>query len=215
MSGTEQTGAVCLESEDVVALRKGDRRVQRTRQLLLDALLSLIREKGFEALSVQDIIDRANVGRATFYAHFDNKEDLLVSGLEAFRAAIKEHQRKLVQKATGSDERAFLFSHEVFAHANAHRDVFRPMVGKHSGTVVQRLFQKILVELVREDLKRIGSHGGHASMPAEAVVQFIAAGLWGLLSWWLDAKRGLSVDEVDAVFRQLAVPAAKAALRHS
>ena len=57
-----------------------DRRVLRTQQLLQTALISLIQEKGFEALSVQDIIDRANVGRATFYAHFDNKEDLLVSG---------------------------------------------------------------------------------------------------------------------------------------
>lgn len=195
-----------------MAVRKDDRRVQRTRQLLLDALLSLIREQGFEALSVQDIIDRANVGRATFYAHFDNKEDLLVGGLEAFRAAIKEHQRQLLQKAAGSGERAFLFSHEVFAHAHAHRDVFRPMVGRHSGAVVQRLFQKILVELVREDLKLMSPRDG---TPAEPVVQFIAGGLWGLLSWWLDAKRSLSVDDVDAMFRQLAVPAAEAALRRA
>ncbi len=49
----------------------------RTQQLLRGALFSLIQERGFEALSVQDIIDRANVGRATFYSHFDNKQDLL------------------------------------------------------------------------------------------------------------------------------------------
>ena len=68
--------------------RRGDRRVQRTQQLLRAALLSLIEEKGFEALTVQDIIDRANVGRATFYAHSDNKEDLLVSGFDGLRAAL-------------------------------------------------------------------------------------------------------------------------------
>lgn len=62
-----------------------DRRVQRTQQLLREALFALIQEKGFEKLSVQDIIDRANVGRATFYAHFDNKEDLLLSGFDALR----------------------------------------------------------------------------------------------------------------------------------
>lgn len=206
-------GDHCSGNEGVVAVRKGDRRVQRTQQLLRGALLSLIQERGFEALSVQDIIDRANVGRATFYAHFENKEDLLVSGLEEFRTSIKEHHRRLLREATGSDERAFLFSHEIFAHANAHRDVFRAMVGKHSGAVVQRLFQKILMELVREDLKLMSPRGGSGSLPAEAAVPYIAAGLWGLLSWWLHAKTRLSVEEVDAVFRRLAIPSVKAALR--
>ena len=67
-----------------VARKAADRRVQRTEQLLRAALMSLIQEKGFEALSVQDIIDRANVGRATFYAHFENKEDLLASGIHDY-----------------------------------------------------------------------------------------------------------------------------------
>jgi tetracycline repressor-like protein len=60
--------------------KKADRRVQRTQQLLEAALLSLIKQKPFDAISVQEIIDRANVGRATFYAHYDNKVDLRIHG---------------------------------------------------------------------------------------------------------------------------------------
>src|SRR5713226_5632016 len=134
----EQTDVHCSESEVVVAARAGDRRVQRTRQLLQGALLSLIREKGFEALSVQDIIDRANVGRATFYAHFDNKEDLLVSGFDGLRAALKELQRQAHMRTASSDERLFAFSHEMFAHIAEYRKVFRAMVGKRSGAMVDR-----------------------------------------------------------------------------
>ena len=63
-----------------------DRRVQRTRQLLQDALISMMIEKGYEATTVQDIIDRANVGRVTFYAHFADKETLLSSRLEDVRS---------------------------------------------------------------------------------------------------------------------------------
>jgi AcrR family transcriptional regulator len=59
-----------------------DRRVQRTRALLRDALMSLIAEKGYRAITVQNIIDRANLGRSTFYAHYQDKEDLLLSGME-------------------------------------------------------------------------------------------------------------------------------------
>src|SRR5690349_3955430 len=71
-------------------MKAPDRRVERTRQLLEAALLSLIKEKEFEAISVQEIIDRANVGRATFYAHYDNKEDLLESGFDGLLTMLRE-----------------------------------------------------------------------------------------------------------------------------
>ena len=58
--------------------KKMDRRVQRTRQLLQDALIAMVIEKGYDATTVQDIIDRANVGRATFYAHFPDKQTNIV-----------------------------------------------------------------------------------------------------------------------------------------
>ena len=69
--------------------RAVDPRIQRTQQLLRAALMSLIKEKGYESLSVQNIIDRARVGRATFYAHFDSKEDLLASGIQELRESLR------------------------------------------------------------------------------------------------------------------------------
>jgi AcrR family transcriptional regulator len=175
--------------------------------------LSLIQEKGFEALSVQDIIDRANVGRATFYAHFDNKEDLLASGIEGLRASLKERQRQALSQAIGTDERLFAFSQEMFVHANEHRDVFRAMAGKRSGAVIQQLLHKMLVDLVRDEAKTMTSRSDTSSVPMEAVVQFVAGGLFGLLMWWANGKMRLSVEEVNTLFRRLAIPAVKAALR--
>jgi AcrR family transcriptional regulator len=192
--------------------KKTDRRVQRTQQLLRSALLSLIQEKGFEALSVQAIIDRANVGRATFYAHFDNKEDLLMSGFEELRDSLKARQRRA--HARGSvDERLLAFSHEMFAHANEYRDVFRAMVGKRSGAAVQRLLHKLLLDLVRDDVKTVLPRGAAGAIPTEASAQFIAGSLFGLLMWWMEGRMRLSVEEVDTLFRRLALPALKAALR--
>ena len=60
----------------------GDRRVQRTRKLLQDALIDLVAEKGYVAVTIQEILDRANVGRSTFYAHFQDKDQLLHSILD-------------------------------------------------------------------------------------------------------------------------------------
>jgi AcrR family transcriptional regulator len=194
-----------------VRARAVDRRIQRTRQLLHGSLMALIQEKGFEALSVQDIIDRANVGRATFYAHFDSKEDLLASGIENLRESLKERQRQ-GRLAAGSDERFFAFSPELFTHANEHRTVFRAMVGKRSGAVVQQLLQKMLVDLVRDEVKTTWA-GVENDTPVEAVSQFIGGGLFGLLLWWGNGRMRIPVEDVDSMFRRLAIPSLKAAAR--
>ena len=193
-----------------MAVKAPDRRVQRTQQLLQTALITLIQEKGFEALSVQDIIDRANVGRATFYAHFDNKEDLLVSRLEGLRASLRTRQRQAQSQATPADDRMFAYNRDMFVHVNEHRTVFRSMVGKRSGAVIQQLFHKMLVDLVREDVKTLMPQKAGGATPYEAVVQLIAGGLFGLVLWWVDGPMKLSVEEVDTLFRRLAIPAVKA-----
>jgi AcrR family transcriptional regulator len=192
---------------------KQDRRVQRTKQLLRGALISLIKENGFEPLSVQDIIDRANVGRATFYAHFDNKEDLLVSGFDELRASLKQRQHEALARGGSADEGMFAFSYEMFAHVDEYRDVFRAMVGKHSGAMIQHLVHKLLIELVREDMKAMVARAKNRPVPTEALAEFIAGGFLGLLIWWLDGKMRPSVEEVNATFRRLAIPSVKAALR--
>src|SRR5205823_6790715 len=87
-----QRGLIVPKVKGLAVARKKDQRAQRTRQIIQGALFSLIQEKGFETLSVQDIVDHANVGRMTFYRHFDNMEDLLVSGFEGLRASLKERQ---------------------------------------------------------------------------------------------------------------------------
>jgi AcrR family transcriptional regulator len=189
--------------------KKPDRRVQRTEQLLRGALLSLIQEKDFETLSVQDIIDRANVGRATFYAHFDNKDDLLVSGFDNLRASLKERQREALARRSGLDERVLGFSYEIFAHANEHRDVFLAMAGMRSHAIVQQLLYRILLDLVRDDVKATVSRVRANSVPVEALAQFITGALFGLMMWWLNGKMRLSVEEVNTLFRQLAIPVLK------
>jgi hypothetical protein len=87
------------------------------------------------------------------------------------------------------------------------------MVGKRGGAVLQHVLRRLLVDLVREDVQGISIEGGTGVVPPEAVVQFLANGLLGLLVWWLNERMRLSVEEVDGIFRRLAVPAVKAAMR--
>ena len=77
--------------------------------------------------------------------------------------------------------------------------------------MIQHVLRKLLVQLVREDVQSTAPKEG--AVPSEAIVQFLANGLFGLLVWWLNGRMRLSVEEVNGIFRQLAVPALKAALR--
>src|SRR5512139_3251865 len=70
------------------AARPTDRRVLRTRATLREALVRLILERGWDDISVQDVCDRANVGRSTFYSHFADKEELLLAGFDDLRKAL-------------------------------------------------------------------------------------------------------------------------------
>jgi hypothetical protein len=77
--------------------------------------------------------------------------------------------------------------------------------------VVQRVLRKLLVDLIREELKATVVRNETSTFKTNAVAQYIAGGLLGLLIWWLDGKPRLSVDAVDGLFRKLAIPALKAA----
>src|SRR5215212_8610866 len=72
----------------VVSKKKGDARVRRTRDSLGDALISLMQEKSFDTITVQDVLDRAHVSRSTFYSHYSDKDDLLMSDAEEFFESI-------------------------------------------------------------------------------------------------------------------------------
>jgi len=88
-----------------------DRRVRRTRDVLGDALIALIQEKEFESISVQEVLDRAGVGRSTFYAHYRDKNDLLLSDVEDF---LQFMSTLLVR--TGAGPRRVAPVRELFAH---------------------------------------------------------------------------------------------------
>src|SRR5881396_4211950 len=143
---SEQRGAIrsVRDREDAI-VRNGsartakppDRRVQRTRKLLQDALVSLMIEKGYEATSVQDIIDRANVGRATFYSHFADKRTLLVSRLEDLRAHLVDRQREAMA-GVPRGSRQFGFSIAMLEHAASSLGLWKSISNSEGGAFVMR-----------------------------------------------------------------------------
>jgi AcrR family transcriptional regulator len=178
-----------------------DRRVRRTRALLQDALLQLMVQKGYEATTVQDIIDRADVGRATFYAHFADKRTLLASRLEDLRDSLMAQQRQPALQSDGT--RHLSFSRPLLEHAAGGLPLWRALAGAESGAFVLQRIHDMLTDLVRNDVLAWGIQ--LSPQHREMVVQYLTGAFMSVMTWWLDQGAELSVEEVDQVFQQLSV----------
>jgi AcrR family transcriptional regulator len=185
-----------------VEAEKVDRRVRRTRQLLRTALLDAILEKGYERVTVQDIIDRADVGRSTFYAHFRDKEDLLFYGLEELREAFDPASQDPARSPTL----------KVFEHFQKSRAVWQVMAGRRGAESFIRYLHRLLGELMRSHLRTRAPHE-QTQVPLEAIVEFATSTLIGLgTRWWFEQGTPLSPRAMDQLYRRLTEPGIRAGL---
>jgi AcrR family transcriptional regulator len=102
-----------------------DRRIQKTLSLLREALVSLIAEKPYDTIVVKEILDRANVGRSTFYTHFCDKDDLLVSGIHDMLGQVPSPTRI----GGRSLDRILWFSLPIFEHHYSHAHAWGDRIG--------------------------------------------------------------------------------------
>lgn len=189
----------------VTEMAKGsiDRRVARTRATLQHALNSLILKKRYEAISIKDICDTANVGRSTFYAHYASKDDLKRKGFEPLRRLLVDRQRDARAAPGNIRARSLGFSLAMFEHARNHRDHYRVLVGGHGGTVSLGTIRQILSDLVRDELVATAGKKSANAIPRELAVQYVVGAFMAVLTWWLDGGAKLLPERIDAMFRQL------------
>ena len=187
-----------------MAKKQIDRRVNRTRAALQKAHMSLILEKGYEATTVEDICDAANVGRSTFYAHYTSKDDLKRGGLERLRKELADRQRHALATPGNLKDRSLGFSLTMFEHARDHMDLYRALVGGRGGAVALGSIRQILSDLVRNELAATVDRESAEIIPREVVVQYVVGAFMAVMTWWLDGGARLPPQRIDAMFRRLA-----------
>lgn len=176
-------------------MSKPDRRIRRTQEALRRALFELILDRGFEAVTVSEIAERADVGRSTFYKHYADKEDLLQGAMEG----LKLHLEARVEAARGRSaggHPALAFCLPMLEHAAAHKELFGAMSGRRGGVLVQDFAHDIWVGLIRANWKNAD----------ELAVQAIAGAFGSAISWWLFKAPALTPFEVEQRFRAFIEP---------
>jgi AcrR family transcriptional regulator len=177
---------------------------------LQDALRSLVLEKGYDAVTVQDLLDRADVGRATFYAHFRDKDDLMLSRFEELRASLRQH---LSGFPRASDGHMLDVVQALFEHAASHRAEYRTLVGSRSGGAILALVRNDLTRIVREHFAEVvETQRLEPAVPVDLAADYVVSGFVALLTQWLDRPRGHTAEQMAAMLQRMTLPAVAAAL---
>lgn len=176
-----------------------DRRIQRTRQLLQDALMSLILEMGYDSIRVQDITDRANFGRATFYLHYRDKEELLVKSLQAVCDDLVEHAQKR--------EEGTPIGLVAFQHAEENRDLYRAILGAKGTPAITRQIRDYVTKDIFAKRRQHILPESSGNVPTEIYANFWVGALIGLIDWWLELDMPYSAEYMANSFHQMATSA--------
>ncbi len=181
-----------------------DRQSQRTQRLLGDALVELMMERGYDAITVKDIIERANVGRSTFYAHYPSKDELFIRQLDRVINVLTEDAA-----GEASSENPYFPSLGLFQHVQQQYKLFKILSWGSGADLMIKHFQKSLSEKIE---RRLQESGEQLDIPAPVVATFMAGSFLSILRWWLDNKMTYSPEEIDKMYLQLIVPGIEKAM---
>jgi AcrR family transcriptional regulator len=180
-----------------------DRRVRRTRRALREALVALIVERGYEKVTVQDVLDRADVGRSTFYAHYRDKDDLFASGFDDLRADL---ERELDATAAGPPHDPTRPVRVMFEHAHRNQRVYQALCGRSGETAGTRHLHRLILDSLRAHLAPVG-----LKLPVEVVAEYHAGALLGVLVWWVRQGFPQPPAEIARICQTMVTPSVMAA----
>lgn len=182
----------------VASNKKTDARVRRTRDALGDALVALMQEKPFDTITVQDVLDRAKVGRSTFYSHYSDKDDLLMSDAEEFFELIA------TALSTQGDKSDRVFPvQEFFAHISEAKQFVDALMSSGKFHDNMELAHGMFARGIEQRLSELPRGQGISASERPAIAFAHAGTLLSLLTWWIDRGMKETPAEMDQLFHKM------------
>ncbi len=178
-----------------------DRRVRRSRRQLAQALLDLIVEKGYDAITIQEIADRADLNRATFYLHFASKEELLMAALRDRFDELVAAMDAIAPTDPPWDNQAY--DRLLFEHIAEHAALYTVLLGDRGLGMVSHQVITYMAQVIERDLRTQMPGGAALTAPVPAVSYFYAGGLYAVIKWWLEQGMPYSPAEMAALTDRL------------
>ena len=168
--------------------------------MLSEALISLIFEKGYDALTIQEITDRAGLRRATFYLHYKDKEELLLS---IMRATFDELVAQIEHLGTPlQEDNQYAVNLIIFQHAHDNARLYQSVLSGYGSATIVRYVREYLTEKFIEDMQQRASTM-ELSMPVDVVAAFAATMKLNMALWWLDTGMPYTPEDMAGMCTRL------------
>ena len=160
-----------------------DRRQQKTRQAVFDAFTHLLEKKNYAGITVQDIIDEANIGRSTFYSHFETKDELLRAlCTEIFDHVFAEDlSRERTHDFSDGDRDIKAEITHILYHLQDNKSYIGRILSCESGEIFMKYFKDYLSQVFREELEKVGT-----GVPKDYLLHHTVCDLAETVRWWMD-----------------------------
>ncbi|MEP7290356.1 MAG: TetR/AcrR family transcriptional regulator [Chloroflexota bacterium] len=183
-------------------MAKSDRRVQRTRELLQKALIELINERGYDTITIQDIVDRANVGRTTFYVHYGSKDDLFMSCHEAIVSGFQFGSRHPLSREALLSPEAPAGMTSAYRHLEEARAMMHLIFhGKDSPLILRRIRDRSAQEI--EANLRVAFAEADSTIPFDVLASYLAGAQLALMQWWLEKHQPHTPESLAQILHRL------------
>ncbi|MCU1263080.1 MAG: transcriptional regulator, TetR family [Bryobacterales bacterium] len=186
--------AFTKQKSATVSNRGRDKRVERTRLQLDAAFVELLHRRSYDSIRVSDIAKKAGVGRATYYAHYSSKHDLLRSQFGRIVAPMLVLTREGTCPVDGT---------HLFAHVQTAPRLYKALMGGRETSGGARVLRECFDQRIEQLLRRAGGLAKFP-IPTPMITRFVASSLLAVIEWWVENGARESPRELQAIFRQLA-----------
>lgn len=192
--------------------RREDRRVARTKRQLRDALMELILEKGYDGVTIEDVTERADLGRTTFYLHYKDKEELLISSLEAVFDELAAQIMSMPQEwRLGENDHGPISV--VFQHAAENATLYRILLrGQGSVALADRVRDYVTERAQVFFSSLVAELQTTPEIPPSLAANYYAGSLMSMLIWWLENDMPYPTQKIVHHFRALCIGGIASAL---
>ena len=183
-------------------MTKADRRAQRTRELLKKALIELISERGYDGVTIQDIVDRANIGRTTFYLHYNSKDELFINCHEAMLSEFRIGPlHPLTREELLSPEPpAGMIS--AYRHLEEARAALYSIFQGKDGLLLLRRIRDWNAQKIETSL-RAAFADVESSIPFDVLANYLAGAQIALMQWWLEKRQRHTLEHLAQTFHRI------------